>query len=305
MVRYNRFLDLIIRIILPKDKRLSYIDINPRQIYMQNSQNPSLPYLRYQKENIVIVNKVIPAEMPVTLTYNSEPWLTIMCTPNYLEALAIGFLFNEGLISSDDEVAAIRVCPSYDNVDVWLSHPIQMPVRWRHTSGCTGGTTSIEAIVPSIRSPKMSVGNTLYPPDKIFQLIENLFDQQDMYRQTGGVHTSSLTDGKGIFVTCEDIGRHNTLDKIAGRCLLDNIHLNPRIMLTTGRVSSDMLQKAIRLGANLVISRTSPTSLSIDLAEQEGITLIGYAHRDRFNLYTHPEAIELGSNTHPPIVTNE
>jgi FdhD protein len=96
-----------------------------------------------------------------------------------------------------------------------------------------------------------------------------------------------LTDHAGTRVTAEDIGRHNTLDKIAGRCLLENLQFKRRILLTTGRISSEMLQKAARLQAAFVISRTSPSSLSISLAETYGITLIGYARRSRFTIYTH------------------
>jgi FdhD protein len=123
-----------------------------------------------------------------------------------------------------------------------------------------------------------------------------LFDAQALYHETGGVHTSALTDGKRILLSAEDIGRHNTLDKIAGMCLMQNIWPERRILITTGRVSSEMLQKAVRLGASILISRTSPSSLSIELAEKWGITLIGYARRNRFNLYAHPERIGSPTN---------
>jgi FdhD protein len=122
-------------------------------------------------------------------------------------------------------------------------------------------------------------------------LISQLFESQALYRTTGGVHTSAVSDGEQIILTADDIGRHNTLDKLAGRLLLDGIQLPRKIILTTGRISSEMLQKANRMGAAVLISRTSPSSLSIELAQRFGVTLIGYARRNRFNIYSHPERI--------------
>jgi FdhD protein len=103
----------------------------------------------------------------------------------------------------------------------------------------------------------------------------------------GGVHNSILSDGKRVVASGEDVGRHNSLDKIAGKCVLDNLNPSRRILVTTGRVSSEMIQKAARIGASVVISRTSASSLSVMLAEKWGITLIGYARRNQFIVYTH------------------
>jgi FdhD protein len=226
-------------------------------------------------------------ESPVSLTVNSQVWLTFMCTPNNLEALAVGFLFNEGVIQRRDEIAELHVCESGDNVDVWLHHSAEQPDNWKRTSGCSGGMTASD---PKKEIPAKRNGVTLTPRE-VCQLIEQLFDSQQLYRRVGGVHTSILSDGKTARVVAEDIGRHNSLDKIAGLCLLEDVKMPRKIVLTTGRISSEMLQKSARLGASIVISRTSPSSMSIELADRLGITLIGYARRDRFNLYTHPGRI--------------
>jgi FdhD protein len=237
-------------------------------------------------ENHIIV------EAQVSLTVNGDLWFTWMCTPVHLEALAVGFLYNEGLISSLSELASVRVCPAGDNVDVWLSHLLQKPDIWRRTSGCTGGITSVDTTESHVVHSNLTTNGSVLEARTISSLINNLFEEQHLYRLTGGVHTSILTDGINM-ISAEDIGRHNTLDKIAGRQLLEDIHIEPRILLSTGRLSSEMLQKASRLGAKYAISKTSPTSLSIRLADSWGLTLIGYARRDRFKVYTHPEAIKL------------
>lgn len=230
------------------------------------------------------------SETSVALTVNSQVWLSFMCTPADLEALAIGFLFNEGMITSMQEIADVRVCQHMDNVDVWTNIPLERPASWRRTSGCTGGQTSVEA-EPELTVLPQIYNGALLSPETVLNLVNSLFETQDLYRLSGGVHTSALTDCQGTFISAEDIGRHNTLDKIAGKCLMQNIQLQRRVIITTGRISSEMLQKAARLGAAVLISRTSPTSLSINMAHRYGITLIGYARRDRFKVYTHHERI--------------
>jgi FdhD protein len=248
-------------------------------------------YHQFKQDQWETIDTGVIVEQDVSLTVNGEVWLTFMCTPVDLDALALGFLFNENVIDSMEDVSSYRVCPTFDNVDVWLHKSVQQPRAWKRTSGCTGGITqSIPA--PAQSKPVPANGITLKAED-IFQLLKQLFDSQNLYRQVGGVHTSILCDGKSIITAAEDIGRHNTLDKIAGRCLIDHIELKHGVLITTGRISSEMLQKASRIGASVIISRTSPSSLAIELAQREGITLIGYVHHDRFNVYSAPDRLVL------------
>lgn len=251
--------------------------------------NPKMPvmYLQYAGKDWSPVSADVIVETPVSLTVNGEVWLTFMCTPADLEALAIGFLFNEGVIKSMDEVEAYRLCTAGDNVDVWLSHSAQKPDKWRRTSGCTGGVTALEenSDIPAV------LNGGVISPAQVGELVNLLFESQRLYRQSGGVHTSGISDGQTILSVAEDIGRHNTLDKLAGHCLMDGIAPSRKIILTTGRISSEMLQKSARMGASILISRTSPSSLSIQLARRLGVTLIGYARRNKFNLYSHPERL--------------
>ena len=200
--------------------------------------------------------------------------------------MAVGFLYNEGVIDRMGEVADVRLCEHGDNVDVWLNRSTQKPRSWRRTSGCTGGVTAVDLLA----IPDVSFDPDLprFEPDVISHLVELLFESQELYRETGGVHTSMLSDGMQLVLSAEDIGRHNTLDKIAGLCMLRSVWPETRILITTGRISSEMLQKAARLRAPILISRTSPSSLSIEMAQRYGITLIGYARRHRFNVYSHP-----------------
>ena len=226
-------------------------------------------------------------EKPVALYVNGILWITFMCTPNLLKALAVGFLFNEGVIESADQVVEYHICDNREIIDVWLGHKAEKPKEWKRTSGCTGGYTSLDLEELNF---EVEDGATL-EASQVRQLVATLFESQDLYKKTGGVHTSILTDGDQVIFSAEDVGRHNTLDKIAGLYLMGSEKFDKKILLSTGRISSDMLQKGARIGASVIISRTSPTSMSVELAERWGITLIGYARRNRFNLYTHPDRI--------------
>lgn len=249
----------------------------------------AIQYERYEFKKWEHHDAETIVESPVSLTVNGAVWLSFMCTPVDLEAMAVGFLYNEGVIESMDDVADVRVCEHGDNVDVWLKYNAEQPTSWRRTSGCTGGVTAVDLLARpnvSFEEDRFKLG-----PEAIGRLVEMLFEAQALYRETGGVHTSALSDGETIVFSAEDIGRHNTLDKIAGLCLMNDVWPATRVLITTGRISSEMLQKAARLQAPILISRTSPSSLSIEMAKRYGITLIGYARRHRFNVYSNGQRV--------------
>src|SRR5690606_13426585 len=127
--------------------------------------------------------------------------------------------------------ADVRLCEHGDNVDVWLHRSVEQPESWRRTSGCTGGVTAVDLLA----KPNVHFGwNRLeVQPEAVGELVEQLFAAQSLYRETGGVHTSALSDGERIIVSAEDIGRHNTLDKIAGLCLRQGLFPKTRILITT------------------------------------------------------------------------
>jgi FdhD protein len=227
-------------------------------------------------------------EAPVSLTVNGEIWTTFLCTPIHLDSLALGFLYNENFIQGSADVVDTRVCPTGENIDVWTSHAIERPTTWRRSTDCAGGISAQNQASPQ---PKAELCEARLRADQIGPLIERFLDTQGLYRQGGGVHASALSDGQEILIFAEDVGQPNTLDKISGMCLLQKVFPAQRVILTTGRVTSEMVQKAARLQASFVITRGSPSSLSVEIAETLGITLIGRAHLDRYTIYAHPERI--------------
>jgi FdhD protein len=250
-----------------------------------------LTYHTYRSDQWAEEHKHVIVEHSISVMVNGETWVSLMCTPTRLEALGIGFLYNEGIIRSLDEVVSSHLCADHTIIDIWLQRQAERPKQWRRTSGCSGGMTGIDVELP-VETVKSS--GKIYTPEGLIAIGKKFNADQDLYRRTGGVHSSALSDGENIILHAEDVGRHNTIDKLAGCLLIDGIKVEPRALLTSGRVSSEMLQKAAQLQCEVILSRTSPTSLSVRMANQAGITLIGYARGERFSVYTHKERIQAG-----------
>jgi FdhD protein len=223
-------------------------------------------------------------EALVRLHVNGRELARLMCTPEQLDLLALGFLRSEELIREMADVRLLVVCPSRTCVDVWLRDAnLEPPGQPVLTSGCGGGITfaDLESAGAPVSS-EMRIG-----AGEIGRLMAELLAGQE----ARGIHRAGLADTERLLVVAEDVGRHNTLDKIWGYCLREEIETQERILFTTGRISSEMLGKAARMRVPIVVSRTSPTSLSVALAEAWNITLVGYARRTSMNVYTGQERV--------------
>jgi len=208
--------------------------------------------------------------------------MTFLCTPLDLNQLVVGFLHAEGLISSPADIALLRVCDAaVGEVHIQLREPVELPTRRVLTSGCGGGITFAELVAQ--REPITS-GRSI-TPSQVIELMAHLYQGGEIHSRAGGVHTSALSDGEELLMVIEDVGRHNTLDKILGRCLLTGQETADRVLLTTGRVSTEMLNKAAHMRVPIVISRTSPTDLAVKLARDWKITLVGYVRGRSLNVY--------------------
>jgi len=224
----------------------------------------------------------------VTIFTNGRELATLMCTPRDPLQLALGFLANEEFINTYDEVRVAYVCNGGGCVDLWLSHPVwDKPRRKIITSGCGGGLTfaDLAAYQEPIKDDRK------IDPTRLGELIVQLQSQDSLYARARGVHTSALSDGEKLLFVAEDVGRHNTLDRLRGECLRQGVDPAGKILLATGRISSEMINKAAKMGCPVVASRTSPTSMSVDLAREWNITLCGYLRRNRMNVYAHPERL--------------
>jgi len=251
-------------------------------------------YLQVGTNSQNFVTGEIIEETPVALYINAQEWVTLMCTPVNLDDLILGFLLAEGIITSMADVELLDITHKGAVVDVWLRHQVSLPQRRTLTSGCVGGMTFTELTLPQ-SDPSTNDNSTtdvhqkdsrLFTRKQVFNLMRQLQEAAILYPRSQGVHTSALSDGETLLMVREDVGRHNTLDKVRGACFQQNIPTANNILLTTGRISSEMLQKTAAMDVPIVISRTSPTSLSVKMAELQGITLVGYVRGHRMRVYT-------------------
>lgn len=227
-------------------------------------------------------------EIPVSLRLNGREIITLLASDEALDFLAAGFLKAEGFVSRREDIVAIKVDPQGGAVEVEATHvdPLAEKLLERRavTSGCGKGTTFTHAIDalqsrPAPAGPRVSAG-------QIRQLMHALLRGSELYREAGGVHSAALATAGEIVIFRDDIGRHNAVDKIHGECFLRDIPVADKILLTTGRISSEILVKAAKLGVAVLVSRSSPTDLALELAERTGITVVGQVRGGGLTVYT-------------------
>ena len=232
----------------------------------------------------------VPSELSLDIYINGQELVTVLCTPTKLNCLVIGFLYSEGIITGMNEVASMRICDDEPIADVKLSKTdFPMPEKRTLTSGCGSGV--------SFNTQEQKVVSDLtVTPEEILALMKQLHQNQDLFQQCGGIHCSALCDNKQILVAAEDIGRHNTLDKILGECLLRGLPTRDGILLTTGRITSEMLSKAARMQTPVVVSRGSPTERAVSLGRDLGITVVGYARGNRLSVFSGEERFSIAAS---------
>ncbi len=239
---------------------------------------------RFEPADIAVVQ-----ERPLCLYVNGQELVTLLCTASKLEALVIGFLSFEGIIRGLEDIQSLTVLDEEGYADVRLVSEFVPPRRRVHTSGCGGGITfSLEA-----HGSAALEDNSTVDPRSLFPLIRELYLEAHSYRESRGIHAAALAEGEKLLIVTEDVGRHNAIDKICGEAMLRGVPTTGKILLATGRISSEMLRKGAHMGTPIVVSRTSATTMSIDLAKRLGLTLIGYVRGDSFLVYSHPERLVL------------
>jgi FdhD protein len=250
-------------------------------------------YTRFVGDRAEPVEAGVIGEIRFSIFIEDRELVTLMCSAWQLRPLVVGFLYLEGLIESVDDLEMLRVCLDDRLADVRLAHGFpELPPRKILTSGCTGGV-SFGKYLDQIEQFRIPNNHTCVTPTQMYTLLRTLYDNSHLYRESGGVHTSilALPGACEPRFVAEDIGRHNTIDKLQGMALLEDVTTGGSVIIASGRISSEMLFKAAIMGVPVVGSRTSPTNLALTVADRLNITVCGYLRQGSMNVYTHPERI--------------
>ncbi|MBM4208375.1 MAG: formate dehydrogenase accessory sulfurtransferase FdhD [Gammaproteobacteria bacterium] len=252
---------------------------------------------RWQGNERSIHTDYIAEEVPVSLVYNGTPHIVMLMTPANLEDFALGFSLTEGIINKPDEILGTHVYNRSNGIEVRLeiseNRFCNLADKGRNLTGRTGcglcGASTLEQVV---RYPEPVAAGLKLPINELVNALSAIGQQQPINKLTGAVHAAAWAiPGQGIQYVREDVGRHNALDKLIG--LLIRLGKNPAqgYIVMTSRASFEIVQKAASVGISLLAAMSAPTGLAIRIAEECGLTLIGFARQNQQVVYTHPHRL--------------
>jgi FdhD protein len=248
---------------------------------------------RYEDGVLSERQDAVAVERPLTIRIHGEEFATIVCTPADWEDLIVGFLATEGIIREAEELVSMQLDTGKGFADVQLKRP-ELAKRGDHSKRVIGsccGKSRQFYLGSDVRTAKTILSRHKVTPQQCIRLMRLLQESSSAFHVSGGVHNAALCSAEDLLFSRTDIGRHNALDKVYGSCLRQRLPMKGKLLAFSGRVSSEVLLKASKMGIGLLLSKSAPTELALELAEELGITVIGFLRGDAFNVYTHPERL--------------
>ncbi|WLR52916.1 formate dehydrogenase accessory sulfurtransferase FdhD [Bacillus tianshenii] len=248
--------------------------------------------LKFQKHLMSYEDDVIAEEFPLTILINGQEFATMACTPANLKELVVGFLASEGIILTYSDIQTISIDSTDGFAYVELNKPFTndqaSQKRW---IGSCCGKSRVFYFKNDVKTARTITSQMTITPAQCMELMNTFQYEATMFQQTGGVHQASIATEHGLMISFADIGRHNALDKLYGKVLIDRIPLRNKLIIFSGRISSEVLLKVSKMRIGLVLSKSAPTNLALQLAQDLNITAIGFIRGDRMNVYTHEKRI--------------
>ncbi len=239
------------------------------------------------------IQDAVVEEYPLSMFVNDTELATMVCSPANFKELAAGFLLSEGLVDQPSDLVEVRLQEEDGSLRIKTAAGLDRAteVRRHHiTTGAGKSGTDFRFLAAAGHIPP-SESTVRFTARHLLEMIDLLQQRSATFVLTGGVHGAALADQDGMLCMFEDIGRHNAVDKVLGYAFLNNVPVQDKILLLSGRIASEILLKAARAGVPLVLSRSAPTGLTINLAVELNLTVVGFARGQRLSIYTHPERI--------------
>lgn len=252
---------------------------------------------RWRGGQIEQVQDDVAEEVPVAFTYHGIPHVVMLATPQDLEDLGVGFTFTEAVVETPAEIRGVEAATLDDACELRLTIAPErfsaLLLRQRNLAGRTGcGLCGTETLEEAIRRPAPVGTGVTIGPAELHAALKDLQTKQPLNARTGSVHAAAwCLPGRGVQVIREDVGRHNALDKVIGALLRAGSDASTGYLLVSSRASYEMVQKAATAGISLMAAISAPTALAIRLAEDCGMTLIGFARDSSHVVYTHPQRL--------------
>jgi FdhD protein len=252
--------------------------------------------IKLDENNCREVEDIIVCETTLTVYVNSKETATLVCSPRDQAYLAVGFLCAEGILKKREDLRTVNLNAEQGAVYIETNPDLELAdrlvvKRCITPSAGRSGTSVTTGVTPSPPPPISS--QLKVKAETVLKLAAELQQRSRLFQRTGGVHNAALAQGEEILIFQEDIGRHNTLDKIHGQCFLEEIPRDDKMIIFSGRVSSEILLKTARMRVPILISRSAPTDLALKLAENLQITVLGFVRGKRLSIYAHQERIIL------------
>ena len=227
-----------------------------------------LDIVRYIGGEYIQMRDLMVHEMALRLEIPGIMERTLYCSPSELRELVVGHLYTQGYIHSAEDITSLDLDEATGVARIQLAQQLEVSENLSPGDGC------------------------VFDPTILLANQQKFYDQSTLQKATAGTHRCALCDDSGTYFACIDISRHNALDKLTGKALLEGVSLRDKYILTSGRIPMDMIQKAAAIAVPMIVSRSTPTIAAVETARKAGITLLGFSRENRFNIYSAPHRLK-------------